>query len=228
MYNTKSVIERYIRDYPLRVDVVKLQKVVNDMQLALEDIYDCTDLETLRSIEGECARKYFGVFDEFILQQKSDFTFESRNRRPPTDNVNALLSFMYTILAHDCANACESVGLDPYVGFMHQPRSGRTSLALDIMEEFRPILVDRFVLSLINNKFVIKGDFEKQESGAVLLKQEVRKNVLKKWQEQKNEELIHPYLSEKINWGLAPYSQTLLLSRTIRGDIEQYPPFFWR
>ena len=163
-----------------------------------------------------------------ILNQKEDFIFTSRNRRPPLDNVNAVLSFAYTILGNECADALESVGLDPYVGFMHGDRPGRTSLALDLMEELRPVLGDRFILTLINTKSLQTGHFEKQKDGAVMLNDEGRKVFFNAWQNHKKEKITHPYLKEKIEWGLVPYIQALLLARTIRGDLDEYPPFLWK
>ena len=163
-----------------------------------------------------------------ILNQKEDFIFTRRSRRPPLDNINALLSFAYTVLAGECANALSSVGLDPYVGFMHGDRPGRSSLALDLMEEMRPILADRFVLTLINMKTIQAVHFEKHKDNAVFLNDDGRRVFFSAWQNHKKESLTHPYLKEKIVWGLVPYVQALLLARTIRGDVEEYPPFLWK
>ena len=163
-----------------------------------------------------------------ILRDKEHFYFRGRNRRPPLDNVNALLSLVYTILANDCASALESVGLDSYVGFMHRDRPGRCSLALDLMEELRPCFADRFVLTAINNRIVQASDFEKTESGAVLLTDDGRRKLLRAWQEKKSSSIKHPYLQEKTSWGMIPYIQALLLARTLRGDLDGYPPFLWK
>lgn len=163
-----------------------------------------------------------------ILGEKPLFAFSNRNRRPPLDPVNALLSFAYSLLTHDCASALESVGLDAYVGFLHRDRPGRTSFALDLMEELRPCLADRFVLTLINNRIVHRDDFQFRENGAVYLTDSGRKVFLTHWQERKKAELTHPYLGEKIPWGLVPYVQALLLARTLRDDLEEYPPFLWK
>lgn len=163
-----------------------------------------------------------------ILSNKDVFSFQGRTRRPPLAPFNALLSFAYSLLANDCASALESVGLDSYVGFLHRDRPGRTSLALDLMEELRPCLADRFVLTLINNRVMNASDFQQQEGGAVLLTDEARRTFLKAWQERKRELITHPYLGEKIPWGLVPYLQALLLSRYIRGDLDAYPPFLWK
>ena len=185
-------------------------------------------MESLRGLEGASAAVYFGVFDQMILGEKPLFAFASRSRRPPQDAVNALLSFAYSLLAHDCAAALESVGLDAYVGFLHRDRPGRTSLALDLMEELRPCMADRFVLTLINNRMVGRGDFDFRENGAVFLNDGGRRTFLKRWQERKQEVITHPYLKEKLAWGLVPYIQALLLARTLRGDLDGYPPFLWK
>jgi len=186
------------------------------------------DLEQLRGIEGEAAAQYFRVFDDLILQQKEDFYFSYRNKRPPLDNVNAMLSFVYSLLAHDTTAALETVGLDPYVGYLHRDRPGRASLALDLMEELRPIYADRFVLSLINRKEVNPNGFIRMENGAVLMDDETRRTILKVWQSRKQEEIRHPFLQEKMEWGLVPYAQAMLLARYIRGDLDGYPAFMWK
>lgn len=184
--------------------------------------------ESLRAAEGNAAHSYFSCIDELILQNKGFFRFTQRNRRPPTDPVNALLSFAYTLLASECRHALEVLGLDSYVGFLHADRPGRASLALDLMEELRSHFADRFVLSLINRNEIIEGDFEIQGSGAVYLEENSRRNFLSAWQNRKKEKIVHPFLKEKIEWGLVPYCQALLLARTIRGDLDKYPPFLWK
>lgn len=194
----------------------------------LPQIRDETVLDSLRGLEGIGAAVYFDVFDEMILNGKDAFYFQRRNRRPPLDPVNALLSFAYSLLAHDCASALESVGLDAYVGFLHRDRPGRASLALDLMEELRPCMADRFVLTLINNRIVEASDFDFAESGAVLLTEAGRKRFLTHWQERKRDVLTHPYLKEKLPWGMIPYIQALLLARYLRGDLDAYPPFLWK
>ena len=186
------------------------------------------NLDSLRGLEGVGSSAYFSVFDSMILRDKENFFFHGRNRRPPLDNVNAMLSFVYVLLANDCASALESVGLDSYVGFLHRDRPGRNSLALDLMEEIRPCLADRFVLTAINNRIIQAADFEKTESGAVIMKDEGRKRLLKSWQERKKELIKHPFLEEKVSWGMVPFTQALLLARTLRGDLDEYPPFFWK
>lgn len=228
VYNARWVLERTARDYAMRVDSARLKEVSSLLAAILEDIGIQTELEALRGQEGAASQQYFGVFDEMILNQKEDFRFENRNRRPPTDCLNAALSFVYTLLSNDCAAALESVGLDAYVGFMHRDRPGRASLALDLMEELRAPIADRFVLTLINTRALRKEHFTRQTGGAVLLDDDGRKTVLNAWQAHKRETITHPYLKEKLYWGLVPYVQALLLSRHLRGDLDAYPPFLWK
>jgi CRISPR-associated protein Cas1 len=228
VFNSRWVLERSTRDHPLQVDTELLKRASGFMQNSLKRIQECPDMASLRGYEGEAASVYFGVFDQLILQQKKEFRFTGRNKRPPLDNVNALLSFVYTLLTNMISSALESVGLDPYVGFMHTDRPGRVSLALDLIEELRPVLADRFVLSLINRKMISGKDFSKKEDGAVLISDEARKNVLTEWQNKKKEVITHPYLGEKIEWGMIPFIQAMLLARYLRGDIDEYPPFFWK
>jgi CRISPR-associated protein Cas1 len=185
-------------------------------------------LDVLRGVEGDAARTYFSVFDELILQQKDDFFFRERSRRPPMDNMNALLSFLYVLLAHDLSSALETVGLDPAVGFLHRDRPGRAGLALDLMEELRPVLTDRLAVSLVNRRQVTGIGFTRSESGGVIMSDATRKEVLIAWQTKKKEEILHPFLNEKIPLGLIPYAQALLLARHLRGDLDAYPSFFWR
>ena len=182
----------------------------------------------MRGYEGEAASLYFSVFDRLILQNKEIFSFEQRIKRPPKDPVNTLLSFCYTILANDCASALESTGLDAYVGFLHSDRPGRASLALDLMEELRSIYADRFVLTLINNRKINASAFERQANGAVLLNDKGRKIFLTDWQNRKKELIRHPFLEEKIPWGLVPFVQAQLLARVLRGDLDVYPAFLWK
>lgn len=228
VFNTKWSIERTVRDYPLRIDVSLLKEVSSRLTDSLNCIRKCDDFDQLRGFEGKAASEYFKVFDSFILQQKEDFYFRERNKRPPLDNVNALLSFSYTLLANDVASALEAVGLDSYVGFFHRDRPGRTSLSLDLMEELRPICADRFIISLINKRMIDRSGFTKKENGAVIMDDETRKKVLNAWQTRKQEEITHPFLAEKIQWGLVPHAQAMLLARYIRGDLDEYPPFLWK
>lgn len=187
-----------------------------------------SNVDTLRGLEGDAARVYFGVFDDLVLVSKDVFFFRERSRRPPLDNINALLSFLYTLLAHDVIAALESVGLDPCVGYLHADRPGRPSLALDLMEELRPVLADRLALSLVNRKQITPSGFKKSESGAVQMDDDTRKEVLVAWQKRKQEEIMHPFVDERVPFGILPYVQALLLARFIRGDIDAYPPYFWR
>lgn len=228
VYNSRWTLERTARDHKERVDYESIRKISAELQEGLLKIQTVDNIDQLRGIEGELASRYFSVFDELILNQKDDFIFQTRNRRPPMDRVNALLSFAYAVVERECANALRSVGLDPFVGFMHTDRPGRESMALDIMEEFRSILCDRFVLTLINTKTVRKDSFMKGDDGAVLLNDKGRKIFFNNWQNRKRELITHPFLKEKMEWGLVPYIQALLLARTIRGDIEEYPPFLWK
>lgn len=228
VYNARWVLERAVRDHELQIDADKVKQASLFLKNSLERIEASTDMAQLRGYEGEAASVYFGVFNQLILQQKQDFVFSSRNKRPPLDNVNAMLSFVYTLLTYTIASALETVGLDPYVGFMHTDRPGRVSLALDLIEELRPVLADRFVLTLINRKMVSGKDFSQKEDGAVVMSDNARKNLLVEWQNKKKEIITHPYLGEKVEWGMVPFVQAMLLARYLRGDIDEYPPFFWK
>ena len=228
IFNTRWILERATRDHGMRLDTEKLKRVSSQLKNSMRAVQKCESMETLRGIEGEAASLYFSVFDDLILQQKEFFSFQGRNRRPPLDGVNALLSFVYTLLTNMCTAALETVGLDPYVGFMHTDRPGRVSLALDLMEELRPVFADRFVLSLINKRMVSPSGFYEKENGAVLMDENTRKNILLAWQTRKQETIRHPFLEEKVEWGLVPYTQALLLARYIRGDLDGYPPFMWK
>ncbi len=226
--NCRTVLQRGAREHagPEEVDV--LSRASGELLRLLPVIERSEDLDTMRGLEGDAARIYFSAFDSLILVSKDQFFFCERSRRPPLDNVNALLSFLYTLLTHDVAAALESVGLDPCVGYLHVDRPGRPSLALDLMEELRPVLVDRLVLSLINRRQATAEGFQKSESGAVQMNDATRKEILVAWQKRKQEEIQHPYLGERVAFGLLPYVQSLLLARHIRGDLDAYPAFFWR
>lgn len=228
IYNARWVLERVTRDHPMQVDVEALKKASAFLKEAMTRVMAAASKEQLRGEEGEAARVYFGIFDELILQQKKDFVFLGRSRRPPMDKVNALLSFCYSLLTSSVASALETVGLDPYVGMMHTDRPGRASLALDLMEELRPAIADRFVLALVNKRIVNGKDFIQKENGAVLLKDDSRRTVLAEWQNRKKDTLEHPFLKEKMEWGLVPFAQAMLLSRHLRGDLDAYPPFLWK
>lgn len=228
LHNQKWILERGQRDHALRVNQELLKKESAHHTETMKKVLACDDVALLRALEGNCARSYFKAFDELILRNKEAFHFVGRNRRPPTDPVNAMLSFAYTLLASECRHALEAAGLDSYVGFMHTDRAGRASLALDLMEELRPHFADRFVLSRINRNEVSPSDFETQESGAVFMTNEARKKFLDSWQRRKKELIMHPFLGEKLQWGIVPHVQARLLSRTLRGDLALYPPFLWK
>ncbi|MGN0601838.1 MAG: type I-C CRISPR-associated endonuclease Cas1c [Oscillospiraceae bacterium] len=226
--NSNAVVSRALRDHSMRIDCDKFSAVSKQLKAGSVMAYNCHNADELRGIEGECASGYFSVFDDMILQQKEDFSYKGRSRRPPMDNVNALLSFTYSLLTTMCVSALETVGLDPYAGFFHTERPGRCSLALDLVEEFRSAFADRFVLTLINRKMVSYKDFIEKESGGVILKEDSRKSFLSAWQTKKREVINHPFLNEKVEWGMLPYVQTMLLARYIRGDMNEYPPFIWK
>ncbi len=228
VFNSRWSLERTLRDHAYRVDADKLRNISGVLYDTLQYIDRVSTLDELRGVEGKAAEQYFSVFDDLILNQKEEFAFKTRNRRPPLDNVNAVLSFAYTILAGECANALYSVGLDPYVGFMHGDRPGRISLALDLMEEMRPVMADRFILTLINTKALRASHFETQQDHAVFLNEDGRKVFFHAWQNRKKDMITHPFLKEKMEWGLVPYIQALLLARTVRGDLDEYPPFLWK
>jgi len=228
VYNARWSIERTIRDHAMRVDAKGLAEASGQLQDSLPAILSSSSPEELRGLEGAAATVYFGVLDDMILNGKDIFAFTVRTRRPPLDPVNALLSFAYSLLTMDCASALESVGLDAYVGFLHTDRPGRRSLALDLMEELRPCMADRFVLTQINNRIIRPEHFMRQENGAVQLNETGRKLFLQHWQERKRETITHPYLEEKLPWGLVPYAQALLLARYLREDLDAYPPFLWK
>lgn len=228
VYNSRWILERAARDYAMRLDADNIRKKTAFLFQGMEKIRNCETADELLGLEGEAASVYFSVFDQLILQQKEAFFFHGRNKRPPLDNVNAMLSFGYSLLAGMCGAALEAVGLDPYVGFYHTDRPGRISLALDLMEEFRGVMVDRFVLTLINKRIMKPEDFIKKENGAVILTDSGRKTFLSTWQSKKQESIRHPFLEEKIEWGMVPYVQSMLLARYLRGDLDEYPPFFWK
>lgn len=226
--NCRTVLRRFISDYGNEVETSEIEEVVKLMAYNVLKLRKVPALDEVRGIEGDTARRYFSVFDQLIVKQKAQFYMRGRNRRPPRDNVNALLSFLYTLLLHETKSALQTVGLDPYVGFLHRDRPGRLGLALDLMEEFRPYMADRLALTMINRQQLTDRDFILQESGGVIMTETARKKVLEAWQKRKQEELTHPILNEKIKVGLLPYAQALLLARHLRGDIARYPPFIWK
>lgn len=226
--NCRTVLQRALRDHSDKVETDEITGASSRLLHSLNQLQRTISLDQLRGVEGEAANTYFSVFDHLIIAQKDGFQFKERSRRPPLDEINCLLSFLYTLLMHDIRSALESVGLDSCVGFLHRDRPGRPGLALDIMEEFRPFLADRLTLSLINREQVRKKGFKKMESGAILMEDDTRKEVLVAYQKRKQEEIMHPYLKENIQIGLLFYVQALLLARHLRGDIDGYPVFIWK
>ncbi len=226
--NCRTVLLRGIRDHEDNPQVAALEAAAVRLGRLLDDMRQPLPLDTVRGLEGDAARTYFDVFDQLIIAQKEDFFFRERSRRPPLDNLNALLSFFYTLLVHDVTAALETVGLDPAVGYLHRDRPGRPSLALDLMEEFRPVLADRLALSMVNRQQIRGKGFRKTETGAVLMDDATRKEVLVAYQKRKQEEIQHPFLGERVEVGLLPYVQALLLARYLRGDLDGYPPFLWK
>lgn len=227
LHNTRTILKRAARDhgskFPERAHT--LTRTADFLAKRISAAQRTVSLDSLRGIEGESAAAYFSVFNHLITIDEPSFTFKGRTKRPPLDRTNALLSFLYVLLAHDCRSACETVGLDPQSGFLHQPRPGRHSLALDLMEELRPLFADRLALSLINRQQIRPDDFEIQESGATFLKPDSRKKILTAWQERKQETFTHPFIGEKITFGLLPQIQTRLLARHLRGDHDAYPAY---
>ena len=226
--NCRAVLLRAAREESTCDQALPLGAQADHLAGLVERLRQPQPLETVRGIEGEAARGYFAVFDHLIVVNKDQFFFTGRSRRPPLDNMNALLSFIYTLLAHDVASALEGMGLDPAVGFLHRDRPGRPSLALDLMEEFRPFIADRLALSLVNRQQVKGQGFRASESGGIVMDDDTRKVVLTAYQKRKQEEIRHPFLGEAISLGLLPHAQALLLARFLRGDLDGYPPFLWR
>ena len=225
IFNSRFSLERVIRDNKDKIDISKLEKASGLLKGAIKGCYEFENKDELRGFEGVQAKQYFNVFDDMILQQKEHFYYRERSKRPPLDNINCLLSYLYTILSFDVSAALETVGLDPYVGFYHELRSGRASLSVDLIEELRAYMVDRFVLSMINLNKINHKDFSKKEGGAILMTDDGRRKILTAWQDRKKEIITHHYIKEKIEIGLIPYVQAQLLARFIRGDAEEYPPF---
>ncbi|MFT4247032.1 MAG: type I-C CRISPR-associated endonuclease Cas1c [Pseudomonas sp.] len=229
LHNQRAVLARGWRDHGERItDRSAFQHALKRLKRIPYRLMQETDVDLLRGLEGEAAQAYFGVFDQLIRAESPLLRFRGRNRRPPRDAFNALLSFLYTLLTHDCRSALETIGLDPAVGFLHRDRPGRPSLALDLAEEFRPLLGERLALSLINRRQLNARDFTVFDNGAVQLKDDARKTVLIAYQERKREQLQHAYLGEKIDIGLLPFVQSQLLARHLRGDLDGYPPFLWK
>lgn len=221
---SKRVLQRQMRNHGENTEI---QTAVDALNASLRQLKSAVDLDIIRGIEGDAASRYFGVFS-YLLKESNGFQFDGRNRRPPRDCVNALLSFFYSILGKDISGALQSVGLDPQVGFLHADRPGRDSLALDILEEFRAWWVDRMALSLINRGQIKATDFIQETSGAVMLKPDTRKLIFQTLQAKKQEKITHPFLQEEVEIGLLPYIQAMLLARHLRGDLAEYPPFLMR
>jgi CRISPR-associated protein Cas1 len=226
--NCRTVVLRALREKPEAEGAKEMETAVRRLGRLLETVAGTASLDEIRGHEGDAARVYFGVFDQLIGASKEDFFFHGRNRRPPLDNMNALLSFVYTLLTHDVTAALEAVGLDPAVGFLHRDRPGRPSLGLDLVEELRPVIADRLALSLVNRRQVQAGGFRRTESGGIVMDNMTRKEVLVAYQKRKQEEIQHPFLGEKVAFGLVPHLQATLLARFIRGDLDGYPSFLWR
>lgn len=227
LINYRNVLNRFKRDYADKFNE-NIRKSIEYLSDTIKSVLKCEELDSLRGLEGIGSKFYFEVFDDLILVDNENFKFDSRNKRPPLDRVNALLSFVYVLLSHDVESSLESVGLDPQAGFLHRDRPGRSGLALDIMEELRPYLCDRFVLKLINTKIIKENDFIIKENGSVFILEDARKNILTVWQKRKKDIITHPFLGEKIEIGLIPYVQSLLLARHLRGDLEEYPPYLMK
>lgn len=226
--NARQVILRGAREIDAEREAGLLREVAGKMANALNRLERCPSLEAVRGIEGETAREYFAVFDCLVLADKEAFHLSGRSRRPPQDRINALLSFLYALLLNDCVSAAEGVGLDPQVGYLHALRPGRPALALDLMEELRPVLADRLALTLINRRQVTPADFEERPGGAVYLLEKGRREVVVSFQKRKQEEVSHPVLDRRIPLGLVPHVQARLLARHLRGDMEEYLPFLYR
>ncbi len=226
--NSRTVLQRTVRDHGGKVDASDINTASDHISALLKSIRPTMQLDSLRGVEGDAARAYFGVFDHLIVNKSKGFRFNGRNRRPPLDPVNCLMSFFYTLILHDVRSALESVGLDSAVGYLHRDRPGRPGLALDMMEEFRSVIADRLVLSLINRGQVSRKDFDIQETGAVRMSDDLRKKVLVAYQKRKQDEIMHPFLEKKVTVGLIFFTQALLLARYLRGDLDAYPPFVWR
>ena len=228
LMTSRTVLRRFLRDHANREGNQEVDHAARTISSQIDKLLNVSSLGSLRGVEGEAARTYYSVFNSLILNDKDTFHFHGRSRRPPLDRTNAVLSFLYSLLAHDCTAALETVGLDPQVGFLHRIRPGRPSLSLDLMEELRPYLVDRLTLSLINTQQMDKRDFIVTEAGGTLLTDDGRKKTINAWQTRKQQEVTHPYFQERFEVGLLPYAQAMLLARCIRGDIDGYPPFLMK
>jgi CRISPR-associated protein Cas1 len=226
--NCRTVLLRAARERPADDATGALERAIAELGRILSTLNRPLSLDAVRGHEGDAARTYFGVFDHLITAQKEDFFFRERSRRPPLDNMNALLSFLYTLLAHDATSSLEAVGLDPAVGYLHRDRPGRPGLALDLMEELRPIMADRLAVSLVNRRQISAKGFRRSETGDISMDDETRKEVLVAYQTRKQQEIRHPFLGETITFGLLPHVQAMLLARFLRSGLDGYPPFLWK
>jgi len=225
--NCRTVLQRALRDHNDKIDAMAVKDGVNRLTASLRRVQGEIDLDETRGVEGDAAHVYFGVFDHLVIRNKNDFFFHQRSRRPPLDRINCLLSFLYTLVMHDVRSALECTGLDPAVGFLHRDRPGRPGLALDMMEEFRP-MADRLALSLINLGQLQGKDFIISDGGGVRMKDDARKTLLVAYQKRKQDVMLHPFLEEKMPLGLFFHTQALLFARFLRGDLDGYPPVIWR
>ena len=225
--NCRAVLKKGLSNHPDIKSADDLSSSIDKLTTIINSIQSVSSSAELRGIEGDAARSYFSALDSLILKNKTSFYMHERTRRPPKDRFNSLLSFLYSILTNDVRSALDAVGLDPYVGFLHTDRPGRASLALDLMEELRP-LADRVALKLINLGMVTSDGFIEEGGGAFMMDDQVRATVIGEWQKAKSQEVYHPFLKEKVQAGLLPHVQSMLLARCIRGDLEGYPPFIIR
>ena len=223
--NSRNSLLRARREIEGSADVKRFTQAINHLKICMGKLRNESLLDGVRGVEGEAARHYFAVFDLMLKEDRENFFFKQRSRRPPKDKLNALLSFLYTLLVGDCNAAAQGTGLDPQAGFLHAIRPGRPSLALDLMEELRPLVADRLALALINLKQVTKSDFNDRQGGAVYLSDDGRKKVIISYQKRKQDEIYHPLLKKKVTFGLVPHVQARILARWLRGDIECYVPF---
>lgn len=228
LYNSKWLIERMARQYKLRVDYEKLKNASQELSSLMKKVLQAEDKDEIRGLEGRGAKVYFDCWSELVINQKEDFEFGKRSKRPPMNYTNALLSFAYSLLTSRVESACETANLDPYIGFNHTLRSGRAALALDLVEELRSVVADRFVLSLINKRIISPSDFNVQETGACILNESGRRKFISHWNDRMEEPLTHPFLLEKTCWGLIPFIQADLLASYLRGELDGYPPFHWK
>jgi CRISPR-associated protein Cas1 len=226
--NCRTVLLRAAREKPDSPGSTELDRATLRLSALGTDLQRATSVDSLRGHEGDAARVYFGVFQNLVTADVPEFAFNGRSRRPPLDNMNALLSFLYTLLTSDMTGAIEGVGLDPSVGFLHRDRPGRHSLALDLVEELRPVIADRLALTLVNRRQISHSGFRKTETGGIVMDDDTRKEVLVAFQKRKQEEIVHPFLNEKVPFGLIPHLQATLLARHLRGDLDGYPSFLWR